>query len=67
LPLPVEAHERAQTFIREKDLTDKHLIGIHPGSSIERGMILKRWPRMVDGQIKSVGLIPKLLLPVGEL
>jgi heptosyltransferase-2 len=38
-----EAHRIAQDYIKQRNLEEKMLIGMHPGSSAERGMHLKRW------------------------
>jgi len=43
LPLAAENTEIAKRYLTDNDLSDKLLIGMHAGSSSERGMHLKRW------------------------
>ncbi|MFC1493604.1 glycosyltransferase family 9 protein [candidate division KSB1 bacterium] len=43
LPLIDEKTENAKRYLIDNDLSDKLLIGMHAGSSSERGMHLKRW------------------------
>ncbi len=43
LPLADDKTGNARTYLENNDLNNKLLIGIHAGSSAERGMHLKRW------------------------
>lgn len=45
LNLSESASKNADLLIEQKGLTGKLLIGFHPGSSVDRGMILKRWSK----------------------
>jgi len=52
----------ADNFLKNLELNDKKLIGIHPGSSSERGMDYKRWPveyyaRLCDRLAENYGYI----------
>jgi len=38
------AVEQASSYLDGNRLVERPLVGMHPGSSVERGMILKRWP-----------------------
>ncbi len=41
-----ENHKQAEQFLEKNGLKNKELIiGFHPGSSVERGMIMKRWEK----------------------
>ncbi|KPK91077.1 hypothetical protein AMJ80_07695 [bacterium SM23_31] len=51
LNIPEQAHDNARQYMKENDLYDKQLIGMHPGSSVERGMILKRWPSVYFAEL----------------
>ena len=42
--LSLGPEEESGPFLRRHELEGKLLIGMHPGSSIDRGMIMKRWP-----------------------
>ena len=44
LNVPSEDVQFAEKYIKDNGLSDEKLIGIHPGSSNERGMGFKRWP-----------------------
>ncbi|MCH7781455.1 glycosyltransferase family 9 protein [candidate division KSB1 bacterium] len=43
LSLDEKAHDNANRYLKQKTEAGEQFIGIHPGSSVERGMILKRW------------------------
>lgn len=43
LSLDEKAHDNANRYLKQKTEAGEQFIGIHPGSSAERGMILKRW------------------------
>lgn len=51
LSVPERAHDNIRRYMEENDLTDALLIGIHPGSSVERGMILKRWSEIYFAEL----------------
>ncbi|MFC1513936.1 glycosyltransferase family 9 protein [candidate division KSB1 bacterium] len=51
--IPKEAEIIAEEFIEKNDLKDSLLVGMHPGSSAERGMDLKRWPAEYFAEICS--------------
>ena len=51
LSVPERAHDNVQSYMKENNLTDMPLIGMHPGSSVERGMILKRWPELYFAEL----------------
>ncbi len=43
LPLLQENHEEAEKYLDENNCAASLVIGMHPGSSMERNMVLKRW------------------------
>ncbi len=41
----------AASWLEQKGLSSRNLIGMHPGSSAEHGMVAKRWPEMHFGEL----------------
>lgn len=51
LTLPESAEHDVSDYFDQLQLKNKILVGMHPGSSVERGMIYKRWPAVNFSQL----------------
>ncbi|OGS34655.1 MAG: hypothetical protein A2293_03025 [Elusimicrobia bacterium RIFOXYB2_FULL_49_7] len=54
IPLTPEEHGFAAQYLIEHGLSDRPLIGIHPGSSGDHGMDKKRWPASRFGELAKL-------------